>query len=213
MAWNSDPGALFTQPDFSRTISDFPFGSCHPGSLKSLPKHQNRKCLTGSGCDDPQLTSSGGSSFTSSVQSSLSQSSSLGARILMGVRRHPTSGGGVSTSGSGPDHHVSSGNGWRNASSRSSWSSSSMAANNSKNNINGSSLLFTAVIYTQSLTGASGNGAVHHNNPLFKLVANVASSQFVDRVRHYLLLQGRFLYLSHWLFVAFTYVLDTKVTS
>ena len=41
---------------------------------------------------------------------------------------------------------------------------------------------FTAVIYTQSAP-SSTTFYVSHNSPLFKLVANVAASQSVDKVR------------------------------
>ena len=46
---------------------------------------------------------------------------------------------------------------------------------------------FTAVIYTQSMPSTT-TAYISHNGPLFKLVANVAASQSVDKVRHITLL-------------------------
>ena len=52
---------------------------------------------------------------------------------------------------------------------------------------------FTAVIFTTttpqlssgSSTGTGSSSYIHHNNPIFKLVASVAASQYVDKVTNF----------------------------
>ena len=193
IVWNSDPGALLTRPGFSDSYQNFPFDFA-PQSLVQSRSIYNEVSFNNcpphvQGCENKAdmqynypfsndiIQQSDNEEDIDKAHQSQKQFGKIGLvssfslakehRKLLGVLNQPSR---VHDKVLSRHQSMSSLNIVKEGKS---WNSTF------KDNSDSTSK-FTAVIYTQ-LSAASP--VVHYNAPIFKLVSNVAASEYVDKVR------------------------------